>query len=158
MSQRIDLRYLAGIVDGEGCISLHANHVNPHLNKHPRVVLHFSVSNTCRSLILDIKEQFGGSVYTRLPKKQDFKALPKYCYCWCLGERATVQLLKRLLPFLRVKQRQAKLAIEFQKIKDKYTSSRSGRPLGAPLSEGEYKQRLSLVRQCKLLNRVGGKG
>lgn len=88
-----DLRYLAGLFDGEGSISLSVSkgHVSLSLN----------VSNTVREPLDIFQSLFGGAVHTQTHN-------PRVCYQWQVrGLQKQWSFLLALLPHLRIKRRQA---------------------------------------------------
>jgi len=102
-----DLAYLAGIIDGEGTIGIYY-----HKGRNSyRVKIY--VVNTYKPLIDWLGSVFGGFVYQRTHKTWKTK------YEWHLGEDA-MDLLKSLIPYLKIKKEQALTAIEFrEKFKQK---------------------------------------
>src|SRR4051812_43729904 len=104
----LDIAYVAGIIDGEGCISLHKvksddNHLYDRL--YPRL----TVGMTNDDVIFTLHKNFGGSIYkiTRKNKKH------KDYFVWKIMGQPTVELLEKTLPHLIVKLQQAKLAINY---------------------------------------------
>lgn len=97
----IDLAYLAGLVDGEGTISIKTEgKTRPHT-----VYLH--VSNTNENVIALCEEAFGGR--RRLRKWKNKKWKP--CWEWILTKEKACEAIRKLRPFLRIKQKQADLAL-----------------------------------------------
>ena len=100
-----DAAYLAGLIDGEGCL-----YVKP-LTAFPRLY-HFgglSVTNTHLATLTWLKERFGGNIRI---KARTGNQIP--CGEWSIhGADAIRSLLKRLLPYLRIKKEQAVLLLEF---------------------------------------------
>ena len=104
----ITKHYLAGFIDGEGSIAIY-KHKDKRVQKgytlHPR----FEIANTNEEVLKAIKEVIGGKI----------KSKPKYKGCkvvYCV-EFQDYEQIKRALsivsPFLIIKQKQAKLMIEF---------------------------------------------
>jgi len=92
----MNLAYLAGIIDGEGCIGF--TRIRGQLV--PRV----SVTNTNLQLIEDLKSKFGGCILTRKPHKPNWKPASH----WVISNRKAVELIDRIYRYLRVKSDQAK--------------------------------------------------
>jgi hypothetical protein len=146
-----DLKYVAGIVDGEGCVRISLNKAAIQANKRPRVTMALTVSNTYKPLLYKLKRQFGGTIH----HVNHASIKHKDSYNWVLSERAACLLLKKLLPFMFIKKKQAKLAIRLLALKDKLRRTKKGRPQGAPLTDEEYEQRLVIVQESKALNHRG---
>ena len=119
-----ELAYLAGIVDGEGSISLirtrqhhrpaeHRNsrsNGNPHPGISERLVLIVAVGMT-EGVIPDwLYTEFGGQLHYRVNKNPRWKDRWDWTACSQIGS----SFLKAILPYLVVKKHQAELAIEFQ--------------------------------------------
>ena len=108
-----DLAYIAGIIDGEGCLrfSRHDHKINMTPSFLPRV----DIANTAEIVCRFLQTAFGGSVYTE--KK---KVGQKLCWRWVAqGERA-YDLLKLIKPYLMIKKPQANLLIESWEDHTKY--------------------------------------
>lgn len=154
LKTKIDIRYLAALIDGEGCVSIQLNRAALQANKRPRVVFQLSISNTWFPLIQDLKRDFGGAFHAHQSTKKK-RPEHKQGYNWTISERAACNLLRKVLPYLRVKRRQALLAIELLRLKNVYKQTKRGRPRGAPLTAREYRQRVRLFVLCHKLNRRG---
>jgi hypothetical protein len=93
-----DLAYLAGILDGEGSISICGS---------PRNVVRVGISNTDEGLIKWLAS-IGGGVSKKTPSPNC-----KQCYHWQVYSRFDVRaFLIAVVPYMRIKQNKAILAIE----------------------------------------------
>jgi len=106
--KKVDLAYMAGFFDGEGCISLCER------SKRKRQLrVHISISNTNEWIIQWFKFNFGGSVTSE--RKQLKNPNWRDTWRWNITSGAhSVRFLKEILPYLRLKKPQAELAIAFQ--------------------------------------------
>ena len=118
--KRIDLAYVAGIVDGEGCISI-IKHRDSDCRRGYYFHLTVNVSNTNEWLIAWLKFAFGGHTHTR--KKGNYRPL----YQWFIDASQAFKFLKLILPYLRIKKPQAELAIEFHKARERRRNPLNGR-------------------------------
>lgn len=152
MATKPSLEYLAGIIDGEGCVCVHVNRAALQKNKRPRVVIQMTVANTNKTLLEDLQAEYGGSIHLHLSTQ---RARPEHkpSFNWTVGEQAACALLLRVRPFLRIKGPQADLAMELGRLKRSY--SKKGRTAGGPLTDTEYATRLKLAEICHLLNKRG---
>lgn len=141
----VELAYLAGILDGEGCITigfrrggafrssgaLHASEshhlVLSVLMRHPAPVELFS-------------RFFGGRVTVRVLNGKPISG-------WRVHSRRAERTLEILLPYLRVKQEQAKLAIFFQRASSLHSRGRR-------LPPEEIARRRAARREIQKLNGV----
>jgi hypothetical protein len=133
-----ELAYLAGIIDGEGCIGLRLP--GPSVTPSVRI----EVTNTDRRLISWLSDRFGG--YSSGPVRPTNS---KLAYRWTLAKRDDVRsLLEAMLPYLVIKDRQASLALEF-------FSNCPPLPQGPAATQEERILRLHYLEQMSLLNRKG---
>lgn len=97
----ISLEYLAGLVDGEGCIRLHPSNKGKYRKYYPRL----QVTNTYRPILDMLVDQFGGAIHSSLNKKK-----PNWAekHDWRLTGDKARELLNQLLPYLIIKQGKAK--------------------------------------------------
>ena len=97
--------YVAGIVDGEGHIGFNLTHgkwLSPRL----------AVSMTCLELIKILHDQFGGT-FTVAKKSKSYHS---QCYTWSARSGSVATILEKLLPYLIVKNKQARLIMQFESL------------------------------------------
>jgi intein/homing endonuclease len=101
----IEYAYLAGIIDGEGSILLSKNNKSDKFRK-PVI----SVTSTSEELILYLKFTFGGNIVNQ----KIYKDHHKKSWIWKLRNKAAINLLSSILPFMKEKEkiRRAKLLCE----------------------------------------------
>lgn len=97
----VQLAYIAGIVDGEGCIDTFKS--GDRVTYQPRI----TVVNTNKEVLQFIIAVFGGTVTTRSKV-----ARCKQTYSWTRGGLPAAEILERLLPYFIIKKRHALLAIQ----------------------------------------------
>jgi len=103
-----DLAYLAGIVDGEGCIHIGKDN-GSWGNRTPRYILVLQVSMVDKTPLLLAQFAFGG--YLRLRHRKNLKWKP--LWEWGIKSAKAVSCLRDLLPYLRTKRAEAELGITF---------------------------------------------
>jgi len=94
------LAYVAGLFNGEGSIFI--------LKANQTYFLCSSITNTNLPVLTELKELIGGqlSEYPQTRKRRAFKLR--------LESKVAKAFLEKVLPYLRIKREQAKLAIKFQ--------------------------------------------
>jgi hypothetical protein len=105
LEKKIDARYIAGYIDGEGCIR-----ATLAKNKKNASGLHVFITNTYLPFLLYLEQKYGGRTSIRN------KSNPKHrtIYQWRLCNRVTVKkFLSDILPFLVEKKEQALIALEY---------------------------------------------
>jgi len=103
-----ELSYLAGILDGEGSISILPRKVR---GGDTDYFLRIQVVNTHLPMLQWLEERYGGGV---CKKGKPPHAHHRQGYIWALHARAAGRLLEMILPYLVIKSEQAAAAIEFQ--------------------------------------------
>jgi hypothetical protein len=134
--KEIDLAYAAGIIDGEGCVSVK----NKKKNGISIPCIYLAMAD--KELILWFQEYFNGG-YIALVKKQ--KPHYKQQYRWVVEGQKCLTILQLLLPYLRGKKPQAVELLTWPEIK---------MFRGRPLSEEDVLKRASITQKLKDLKRL----
>lgn len=129
-------QYIAGILDGEGCISIAKNGESSGW-----ITIH--VAMTARIIPDLLYARYGGSLSTSNGNPGVHKDLTT----WMIASRKAEVVLKEVLEFLVVKKEQAEVALDFQS-----TSKPNG---GRPLHYTVYERRKLLIGRMRNLNRRG---
>ena len=131
----LNIDYIAGFFDGEGCVWASKRDV--------RAIF----TNTNLQILLDIQEYFGEGRITqkhRTPKDH----ANKLCYQLTMWNRRAERILKVMLPHLRLKRREAELALEIMS-----TFRKPGAPPGSngncALPQEMWDYRSALCAQIK---------
>lgn len=109
--------YAAGILDGEGSISISAtNLLTSAGNVYKGYDLKVMISNTDVGLMNWFKANFGGVWYAGGQNSKVAQTKP--CYRWILTDYAAMELfILAVLPYMLIKREQAKLALEYIRLK-----------------------------------------
>ena len=151
--QEVDLAYAAGLFDGEGTVDI----ARPTLRKptySPRHTLQIKVGNTSPGVIMWLRSVFGGSITKRL-----LRPPRRPLWVWSLSTLQAKNFLESVLPFLRIKQQEATIAIELQEAVMKYKAkmmrtNRWAKPFR--LEEEEIQRRETLALRLVEVRRCGG--
>ena len=108
MNDKVKFGYLAGIIDGEGCLIISRTNRGSYMNYYGRI----HVKNTDTKLMKWLVDNFGGTVNAITPSDAIKHAV---AYSWYSSGNAHDKevLLLALMPYLVVKREQAKILIEF---------------------------------------------
>jgi hypothetical protein len=131
-----DKAYVAGIFDGEGCITVSRVTDNSRVYR-----AQIRVAMTDEDTILWLQSVFGGC-----KSRTQRNVLPntKPMHIWALhNSRMIVAFLEAILPYLRLKRRRAELTISLAKM----TRLRYSRGMSKPLSLQEIGERNDLALQ-----------
>ena len=137
----LELAYIAGIVDGEGYISIITNsYITRYGNPGKQRIMRAGVGMTNPVIPMMLREAYGGTISFRKNGE-----LWKDRYDWNIYSKKALVFLKDILPYLIIKKEQAELAIQFQESK----------VVGVHL--GLYEDIVQEVRQLKIqeLNKRG---
>ncbi len=101
--------YCAGLIDGEGCISIVKG--ISRLSRRPSTEYSLRVFVSMNSLecIKKLQGIFGGGLYMRERENTNFQS-----FNWTVTSNTALEVLKKTLPYLHEKKQQAILGIEFQ--------------------------------------------
>jgi hypothetical protein len=141
------LAYMAGLVDGEGCIAIFEHwHKNPKALDPRGYLRHkaiITVVNTNRIMLDWIAANFGGKV-----RQNTYRPPPyKQCYTWEASYGLAAEIVEAIQPYLIAKKEQANLLLEFR---------RTGQHRGcAGLPDGILQHRVELTKRCRQLNKRG---
>ncbi len=116
MPTEFDYAYLAGIIDGEGCIRIAKvapNKDNIHKNRKytsTRYTLRIIIEMCDIETISFISKMFGNKPFRK--RRRNDRWRPIYEIAWTTDQAEN--LLKKILPYLQGKRNQAELALQFQ--------------------------------------------
>jgi len=112
--KNIDLAYMAGMFDGEGCICIGKAKVKNN-RKGIRFALYLSLGMANKYIPELFYLTFGGRILKIPPHSTDLvKNAFKTQWTWRIDAQKAILCLKVLLPYLRLKRNEAELAIKFQ--------------------------------------------
>lgn len=145
------VEYLAGFLDAEGSVMVCKS--KPKSAPNPRYQARLSVSNTCRSVLVDIRHAFGGNIYEDPRAKAEWKP----CYQLVWTGNGVERILRVVIPHLLLKGRQAELLLEFVRYQRSLQSRRrgSGGTVATSSSDEVADYRERLYRGCRELNAKG---
>lgn len=141
-----DFVWMAGILDGEGCISIAKAILKTH--SYPRYMLRIRVGVTEGQDLSVFRDYFGGTLNPMGARNEKCKSGT----LWSVTANGAEKTLRALLPFLRWKEKQARLGIALQE-------SLGGTHGNAALkmTNGELELRERLYLTLKSLNKRGPK-
>lgn len=154
------LAYLAGVMDSDGCFSLY-NYPRRTRGQYS-IEVFVGIKQTQPEAIQLLAYTFGGTVYLHKPNAKRGKPL----YYWKRGSRHAAFVAATLLPYLRIKPRQAEILIEMQaEITSNWGQYQAqvwadypaGRRLvyRASISPESLARRMTLLQELRGLNHLG---
>lgn len=145
--KRVDAAYLAGILDGEGCISLQRYKQAGRDGEGKRGAKSFGYSLTVsveinsEAVVLWLIDLFGGNYSTRHRSGNR-----KRQYKWSVYGKACKPILEIALPYMKVKNAQAEIALDFIETIGVY---------GSVVADDVIEQRNLLVGEMREWNQRG---
>jgi hypothetical protein len=136
--------YVAGLIDGEGTVTANLR-PSPRTGRdglHYRIML----SNSHHETIRWLGQHYGGKVYMPRARNAKHKALAT----WYIGSVDAVAVLIRVLPYLRIKRRQARIVLLLSRLG--YVYGRAGH---REVSDSRRRRRVVLVEEISRLNHRG---
>ena len=126
LMNKIDLAYLAGVLDSDGSFSIAINRRQKFQgNRNPSYQEIVAIGQCDTQAIQLAKELFGG--HTRHDESRGENRRPMHY--WYVSSKIASRACVALLPYLRIKKRQAEIILELRAIKDR------GRKANTYLSE-----------------------
>ena len=151
-----ELAWQAGIIDGEGCLTLakQLRKGRPSPAYRPMV----TVSNTDRRLIAPFCDSWGGTLYKRPDSRKELRWADSWT--WYCPRSAVSPFLRAILPHLRGKAEQAKVLIKFVERCKTFPRSKGNampkkRGGSKPLGEAEIQFRDEVWNAIRQLNAKG---
>ncbi len=142
----MDIRYLAGLVDGEGCIALSRP------SHRCSMQLTLCIAMCHRPIIELLTAQYGGDFRVR-----ERTGNRRRQFTWlCHGERA-LNLVKEMLPYLIVKKEEALLVIQAIEYR-KSLPRGGGRGGGSPRTEEQRAKLMWYADECSRLKKIEYQG
>ena len=154
----VDFAYLAGAIDSDGTIGIKRSTYSMRVTKDSTAPV-FSERVALRQVTPDIpnllQKAFGGSLYMTKPNAAKGRPL----FSWAATDRKAVECLTTLLPFLRVKAKQARNCLALRRVKVESMKAKVA-PGRGHAGAAHRPQRLTdhmerLYESAKLLNKVG---
>lgn len=109
----MDIKYFAGLFDGEGWCRIDHYHNTKRKKPYHRYQLIMGLGMTHYPTIKALHDSFGGYIH-RYASAKNRNPKNRISYTWRLWSQHACDLLRRAHPFLITKQEQAALCIEFQ--------------------------------------------
>src|SRR3954452_14900931 len=116
MNNKLVLSYLAGVIDSDGSITIAVDTWRVRNKGYaPSYSENIAIGQCDPQAINLLKETFGGHI--RIEKARGEFRRP--VYFWGVTDKNAVLCARALLPYLRIKRRQAELMLRLRKIKDR---------------------------------------
>ena len=139
----LPIEYVAGFLDGEGCIVVHKAAATDNGRVTPRYDLHVSAYQCSRKVLDQLATQFGGAVYSH---QRSNRPAMRDSWSWKITGVAANKFLEIIYPHLVEKKSQAWLGLEFfanktgsrgPKVSDEQVAIREGFYLALQIAKRE---------------------
>lgn len=135
--------YAAGLIDGEGCVHLDVPRRTTY-----RARVSVGMSQPALGLLTDLQDEWGGTLYQQRKATERWAA----AWTWHLTGEPAVRLLVSVRPWLRLKGRQADLALEVESIRSALAKRPNGQCLWTPEARAQCE---ALKQEMHALNAKG---
>ena len=141
---KYDCIYIAGLLDGEGCIGLNMTKSPKGNQYYP----HISITNTNKEVLDWVKITVGKGSVIKKPCNN-----PKYktSYHWRIYGYLAIQFIKKIYPYLKIKKLQAETIMQYEK-------TIQLKEYRHTVSDEIQKQRYEIRDKLTLLNKRGNDG
>lgn len=148
----IEWSYLAGIIDGEGCVDAVETKARSKKNVSPNFRIRLCVTNTSERLIVWIHDHFSGQV--NLHHRPGQNRATKNCWrvIWTGG--AAEHILRHCLPYMIVKKHQAELAFKLREMIGTHAPRKGVSGRTAKLSDEVLSERRSVITALKAAKKI----
>lgn len=109
MIQKIFLAYVAGLMDGEGSLSIKRKMRSGRINYQLWVACGMSSRKENIDVLQEIQKTFGGNLCFSKPKGNRIGVVH-----WAIVSQQALAFLKIIKPYIKIKRKQLELLIEFQ--------------------------------------------
>lgn len=145
----IHLAYLAGIIDGEGCI-----HIGYYFNKSQNISTYHTliqITSTDIALIKWLEENFGGktSIYTKAQTPKNSTLKP---YTWKITGDNLTHICRLVLPYMISKKDQIEIMLKMRETFHDQHEPKKGQQGIQPMSQDLINYRHSLMSQLRSLH------
>lgn len=149
MEKELLYAYMAGLVDGEGTISVKSE------SKTRPYTGYLTICNTNYDVMLIFEQEFGGKVRKRnwSSSQKNISQNWKPCYEWQLSKHQAAKVVQILLPYIKIKKRQGILLLRLDKIKQRY--NRAYKRWHPEIGERCNRIYAKIKDECKKLNKRG---
>lgn len=114
--KKTDLAYAAGVIDSDGCIYI--DRFRDKRKSHIRFnyVLRIKVCQSDKQAVVWLSETFDGSWREYPYHEYKYSANKKPLFIWQINNMKAVGLLKLLMPYMKIKNKQAKLGLDYKNV------------------------------------------
>lgn len=155
---KIICAYLAGAIDSDGTIGIKKSTYSMRVTKDSSGATYserLALRQVTPAIPELLKKHFGGALYMTKPSNENGKHL----YSWQITDQKAVACIKVLLPYLRVKKRQALNCLELRKIKERSKKHRIRNNRGHIGAAKRSQKNTDAMDDCylkaKSLNKIG---
>ena len=142
--------YIAGLIDGEGCITIIRQDQSKHSPKHksPSYRLAVFIYNTNKNMMNWLQDKIDGHRFYKRAKSPQHKDL----YSINISAKTAEKFLVDIQPYIIAKSEQVKLALELQNLVNTYKKYRQHNFPGEPLIQEEINKREVIYQKMRQLN------
>lgn len=144
-----DLAYAAGLIDGDGSIGINKSR-DRQSRRGYKLNLKVSLYMTDSAAPMWMKMRFGGHLWVRESRSENWRSTN----IWGIASIEARNFLEMIIPYLKTKQKQAEIAIEFQSM-EKHRTMHKGSSIPIPKANVLVEAESILYNSIRELNTRG---
>lgn len=149
-----DLAYMAGLLEGEGCFTAFLTRAKSRKYESWSTRYFIQIIMANPEPIMWLKEVTGiGYTFQRKREKEGYLDL----WGWRADSHVACAIIEKILPYLKFKDKQARLFLELERRVIEGKDYRRGGTNTTGISHEEYQERQKIVEQIQALNKRTGK-
>lgn len=138
----MNFAYVAGLIDGEGCIHLDTS------GRTTRARVSVGMTEPALPILTELQNQWGGTIYQQRPATERWAA----AYTWHVTGEKAARIIRDIQPYLILKKPQAALALDVELVRHRLGWRRNGQKLWTDAA----RQECALIRErMRTLNAKG---
>ncbi len=144
---KTELAYLAGVIDSDGSIGIKKSTYRMRVIgdcKQPIYSERVSLKQVEPQAVALIYSLFGGSRFIQAPSVKKGKSL----IGWQVTDKKAIEVIKAILPYLRIKRQQALNCFDLRKVKDASKKRRVARKRGHVGSAPRTQEHSAIMNSC----------
>jgi hypothetical protein len=149
--KKIELAYIAGVLDSDGCFTIRVDTWRTRVHGHsPSSQEVISIVQCEREAVDLARKLFGGTITIQKQKNEKHRPM----FRWRCSTKQAEKACKVLLPYLRIKKRQAEIILESRRIKQRghYANTEHTGEMIRTLKPNVVDEMISCAKKIRQLN------
>ena|SRR3990167_2280234 len=149
---KLDIRYVAGLFDGEGSVRIASLNYMVSEKRHPRMQLYVFIGMTHKPVIDLLQNTFGG--WRNCNDHSLRNPIHRPQHTWGVASALAATFLRRIQKYVIVKKEEVEIALEFQESIDKWKGKLGGHYYAHHDREAIWAYRVQLANRIAALKHI----